>query len=141
MCAQASPSKTNLFVSVLSNRCPRCRKGKLFTKSNPYNLRRMMDMPERCPVCGQLYELETGFYMGTGYVSYGLSVAFTGFFFIFWWLVFGISISDNSIFWWLGTNTALLLLIQPLLQRLSRSIWIAFFVPFDKTFVPGNPSV
>lgn len=141
MCAQASPSKPNLFVSVLSNRCPRCRKGKLFTKSNPYNLPRMMDMPERCPVCGQLYELETGFYMGTGYVSYGLSVAFTGLFFIFWWIVFGISISDNSIFWWLGTNTALLLLIQPILQRLSRSIWIAFFVPYDKTFVPGSPSV
>ena len=131
MCATKSTEKPNLILSVLSNRCPRCRKGKLFLQPNPYKLKSMMQMHETCTVCGQLFELETGFYMGTGYVSYGLSVAFTGFFFVFWYLAFGMSISDNSIFWWLGANTILLLLIQPLLQRLSRSIWIACFVPFD----------
>lgn len=133
MCATKSSEKPNLLLSVLSNKCPRCRKGKMFLQPNPYKLKSMMQMHEKCTVCGQPFELETGFYMGTGYVSYGLSVAFTGFFFVFWFLAFGMSISDNSIFWWLGVNTILLLLIQPLLQRLSRSIWIACFVPFDNS--------
>ncbi|MGC4058508.1 MAG: hypothetical protein QM743_10390 [Chitinophagaceae bacterium] len=44
------------------------------------------------------------------------------------------SYTDNSIFWCLGTAIVLLLLIQPLLQRLSRSIWIAFFVRYDRNW-------
>ena len=98
----------------------------------------MMDMPEHCPVCGQKYELQTGFYFGTGYVGYALSVFFSVATIIIWTLTLGISIKDNSIFWWLGVNAALLLLLQPVLQRLSRSIWIAFFVRFDKNWMPTS---
>jgi len=90
-----------------------------------------MRMPEHCPVCGQAFELEPGFYFGTGYVSYGLSVMFTAIFFVLWYFTLGISIKDDSIFWWLGVNALLLVILQPLLQRLSRSIWIAFFVHYD----------
>jgi len=124
-------SNPGLILSVLSNKCPHCRKGKLFVHKNPYRLKGSLQMPERCPVCGQLFELEPGFYYGTGYVSYGLSVVFTGLSFIAWWLSGGISIKDNSIFWWLGVNTFLLLVLQPVLQRLSRSIWIACFVRYS----------
>lgn len=121
-----------LIRSVLGNKCPHCRKGNLFTGRNPYSLKKSLHMPEHCPVCGQVFELQTGFYYGTGYVSYGLSVVFTGLSFIAWWLIAGISIRDNSIFWWLGVNTALLLVLQPVLQRLSRSIWIACFVRYER---------
>ncbi len=137
MCARSHEQSTNLIASVLSNRCPKCRRGKLFTSSNPYNFRTTMDMPKNCPVCGQAFELETGFYFGTGYVSYGLSVLYLGLSFIFWWFAIGISVADNSIYWWLGINSVLLLVLQPVLQRLSRSVWIAFFVRFD----PGCKSV
>ena len=33
-----------------------------------------MDMNKECPVCGQPTEIEVGFYYGTGYVSYVLSI-------------------------------------------------------------------
>jgi hypothetical protein len=33
-----------------------------------------MRMPENCPVCEQKFDLQTGFYFGTGYVSYGLTI-------------------------------------------------------------------
>ena len=92
-------------------------------------------MPEHCPVCGQAFELETGFYFGTGYVSYGLSVVLLGLSFALWYLFLGISVYDNSIYWWLGVSSGLLLALQPVLQRLSRSIWIAFFVRYE----PGAP--
>lgn len=137
MCSLKDEKKPNLLWSVLSNKCPQCRRGRLFSNNNPYRLKTMMKMPKQCPVCGQKTELEEGFYFGTGYVSYGLAVAFTGMFFVFWWLTLGISIYDNSIFWWLGFNTSLLLVLQPVLQRLSRSIWIAFFVPYNKFYQSG----
>jgi hypothetical protein len=91
-----------------------------------------MRMPERCPVCGQKYELQTGFYFGTGYVSYGLSVTLIGAIFVIWALVFGLSYKDDSILWCLAVSSAVTLMLQPLLQRLARSIWIAFFVRYDR---------
>ncbi len=131
MCAQKTESKSNLLLSVLSNKCPRCRKGNLFTSRNPYNLKVITQMPEHCSVCGQKTELEVGFYYGTGFVSYGLSVLFSIISFILWVVTVGISIKDNRVFWWMGINIIVMILIQPLLMRLSRSIWIAFFVKYE----------
>lgn len=131
MCAQQSAQKPNLILSVLGNKCPRCRKGNLFTSRNPYQLKKITEMPEHCPVCGQKTELEVGFYYGTGFVSYGLSVLFSVISFILWLVTIGVSVRDNRIFWWMGINIAVTILIQPLLMRLSRSIWIAFFVKYE----------
>ncbi len=119
------------MMSIITNKCPHCRQGNLFADANPYKLKTTMKMPEHCPVCSQPYELQTGFYFGTGFVSYGLSVLFSGITFVLWYFALGFSIRDNSIFWWLGVNAALLLLLQPPLQRLARSLWIAIFVPYD----------
>ncbi|MBD0351633.1 MAG: DUF983 domain-containing protein, partial [Flavisolibacter sp.] len=58
------------LTTVISCRCPRCRKGKLFKHPLTFNFKRNMQMNERCPVCGQLTDIEVGFYYGTGYVSY-----------------------------------------------------------------------
>lgn len=123
--------------SVLRNKCPKCRQGNLFLSSNPYNLKKITAMPEQCPVCGQAMEPEIGFYYGTGYVSYGLSILFCALSFILWVLLIGISLKDNRIFWWLGINIALMILVQPILMRMSRSIWIAFFVKYDPKYSMG----
>lgn len=131
MCAEKKQERPPLWWSVVNNRCPRCRKGKLFTHDNPYRFKTTMKMPEQCPVCSQKYELQTGFYFGTGYVSYGLSVLLLALIFLSWHLILGLSYRDNSIFLCLLTATLLLLSLQPFIQRLSRSVWIAFFVPYD----------
>ena len=135
MCAQHSERKPGLLTSILGNKCPRCRKGNLFTSRNPYNLKKVTQMPEHCAVCGQATEVEIGFYYGTGYVSYGLSILVSIISFLLWISTIGISLHDNRIFWWLGANIALVILTQPLLMRLSRSIWIAFFVKYEGTGV------
>ncbi len=90
-----------------------------------------MKMHERCPVCGQPTDLEVGFYYGTSYVSYALTVAFSVATFIAWWVLIGISINDNRIFWWLGINTFLLVVLQPVFMRLSRTLWLSWFVKYD----------
>jgi uncharacterized protein (DUF983 family) len=137
MCKEKTAGHS-LAGSVLSNKCPRCREGKLFTSANPYDLRTTMRMPEHCAVCGQPFELQTGFYFGTGYVSYGLSVLATIVSFLLWFFTIGISVSDDRLFWWLGINAVLLIILQPVLQRLSRSIWIAFFVYYDPSWSKGR---
>ncbi|RYE22037.1 MAG: DUF983 domain-containing protein [Sphingobacteriales bacterium] len=142
MCAEKNGTQPNLLLSVLANRCPRCRSGKLFTNANPYHFKTTMRMPDHCPVCHQRYELQTGFYFGTGYVSYGISVMLLSFIFIAWALTIGLSYKDDSIFWCLGVATAVLIILQPVIQRMARSIWIAFFVRYDKHWManPANSS-
>ncbi len=88
-------------------------------------------MHGECPVCNQKTELEVGFYYGTGYVSYTLTVAISVATFAAWWVLLGFSINDNSIFYWLGFNTVLLIILMPILMRLSRTLWLSWFVKYE----------
>lgn len=119
------------FTSTLSCRCPRCREGKLFTNPISLGLKKNMDMPVHCLVCGQPTEKEPGFYYGTGYVSYALAVAISVSGFVAWYVLIGMSVKDNRFFYWIGSNAVLLILLQPWLMRLSRSIWISWFVKYE----------
>jgi uncharacterized protein (DUF983 family) len=124
-------SRPSYLVSTIDNRCPRCRTGKIFASSNPYDLKNTVKMNNQCPVCGQPTEIEVGFYYGTGYVSYAVTTAFSVATFIAWWVLIGLSTEDNRFFWWLGINSVLMILMQPLFMRLSRSLWLSWFVSYD----------
>jgi hypothetical protein len=139
MCADKNNVKPNLLKSLWGNKCARCRRGSIYTTQNPYDLKNCLKMPDVCPVCGQPVEVEVGFYYGTGYVSYALSIAVCVASLIAWWLFIGFSIYDNRIFWWLGVNALLLVILQPLLMRWSRTIWMAFFVYYDENWRQGPP--
>ena len=125
--------------SVISCRCPRCREGKLFKNPISPSLKKTMDMHKNCPVCGQATELEVGFYYGTSYVSYGLTIAISVASLIIWWLTIGISIDDNRFFYWFGCNAILLFLLQLWLMRFSRSMWISWFVHYDVDWKDRQP--
>lgn len=126
--------KNSYLYSTLNNRCPRCRKGNIFVSNNAYKLSETTKMKEHCDVCGQPTEIEVGFYYGTGYVSYALSVAFSVATFIAWWVLIGFSLDDTRFFWWMGTNAVLMIVLQPLFMRLSRSLWLSWFVKYDKNW-------
>jgi len=96
-------------------------------------------MPEHCPVCHQKYEMEAGFWYGTGYVSYALAVAISVTTFVAWLVLIGVSVDDNRIFYWLGFNILLLLIIQPWLMRISRVIYLYFFVRYDEQYSKNKP--
>src|SRR5690349_11565301 len=127
MCAEKKNRKPNYIWSLLRQKCPRCRTGDMFLVKSAYDLKRFMKMNDKCPACDQYMEIEPGFYYGTGYVSYALTVALTVATFVAWWVLIGMSVNDNRFFWWLGLNIALLVLLQPYLMRLSRAIWLSFF--------------
>jgi uncharacterized protein (DUF983 family) len=119
------------MLTVLTNKCPRCREGHIYKEKSVYKLNSIVKMVDKCPVCGQPTEIEVGFYYGTGYVSYAVSVAVCVASFIAWWVIFGFSLDDNRFFWWLGSNAVLLVLLQPPLMRLSRTLWLSWFVSYD----------
>lgn len=132
----------NLLWSILTMRCPRCRRGPMFKDPNPYRklkLSHIFDMHDTCPECNQKFDLETGFWFGTGYVSYGLAVAVSIATFIAWLLLVGVSTEDNRVFYWLALNGVLLIVIQPWLMRLSRVIYLCFFVSYDKNYEHTTP--
>ena len=117
--------------STLTCRCPRCREGKLFKNPLSFTFKGNMVMNKDCPVCGQPTEIEVGFYYGTGYVSYALTVAISVASLLAWWVIIGLSAHDKRFFVWLGVNAVLLIVLQPWIMRLSRSIWISWFVKYD----------
>ena len=127
--------KRSYLISTLGCRCPRCREGKLFINKVSISLKKNMEMNTVCPVCGQPFELEVGFYYGTSYVSYGLSIFICVISLIAWWILIGFSLEDNRFFWWMGLNALLLVILQPLIMRLSRSVWLAFFVYYDRDWM------
>ena len=96
-----------------------------------YNLKKFMKMYDTCPVCGQVFDIEVGFYYGTSYVSYGITVVFSIITFILWWLIIGISVDDNRVIYWLMINGILILALQPFFMRLARTVWLSFFVSYD----------
>jgi hypothetical protein len=126
--------KPGYLWSLFTTKCPRCRRGKMFTNSNPWNLKKTVAMPEKCPVCKQPFELEPGFWYGTGYVSYALSVLYLIITFVLWWFIIGMSIDDNRFFWWMGISSISLIILQPWLMRLSRAMYLYFFVKYDENY-------
>jgi hypothetical protein len=117
--------------SSLGCYCPRCREGKLFQHGVSLSLKKNMQMNQACPVCGQPTEIEVGFYYGTSYVSYALTVALSVLSLVVWWFTIGLSTEDNRFYYWIGCNAVLLLCLQPWLMRVSRSLWISWFVSYD----------
>lgn len=127
-------------ASVLSCRCPRCREGKLFENTVSISLKKNLRMNNVCPVCGQPTELEVGFYYGTSYVSYVLTVALSVATLVAWWVIIGLSVNDNRFFYWMGFNAVFLLALQPWLMRFSRSLWISWFVKYDPNWEKNQPA-
>ncbi|HSN59778.1 MAG TPA: hypothetical protein VLR49_02505 [Ferruginibacter sp.] len=132
----------NFLWSIIAMRCPRCRRGPMFKHPNPYrklSLKNISDMHDNCPVCNQKYDMEPGFWYGTGYVSYALAVAMSVATFIAWWVFIGVSVSDNRVMYWFIFNSIVLLVSQPWMMRMSRVIYMRIFVSYDQHFDKTSP--
>jgi hypothetical protein len=106
----------------------------MFSNKNPWHLKEIVKMPEKCAECGQPFELEVGFWYGTGYVSYALTFAMSVATFVAWWVLIGMSTEDNRFFWWMGLNAIFLIVMQPWIMRLSRVVYLYFFVGYDSNY-------
>lgn len=118
--------KGSKLYSILTGSCPRCQNESMYLEKNPYKLKFLFKMKERCSVCGLKYKMEPSFFYGAMYVSYALGVGLAMFLFALAFFVFEVEVFQIFLIIVGG-----LLVLLPLIGRLSRNIWINFFVRYE----------
>lgn len=119
--------KTKVY-SILNNKCPHCSQGNFFKTNHPYNLKEFGIMNKKCTLCNEDFIKEPGYYFGASYVSYALTVGFG----IALYLLLGIILEMETLSF-LIIFSSLLIVLLPLLYRISRLIWINFFVSYSES--------
>jgi uncharacterized protein (DUF983 family) len=118
-------SAWSIWWAMLRQRCPRCRRGAIFSG--------LFAMHQRCPVCELSLQRDAGYFLGAMYVSYPISaVLLTGGYFLGRALLPG---WDPSLVFLLVVLPCYLPLV-PLVYRYSRVLWIYF----DRWNEPGEAS-
>jgi len=87
----------------------------------------LFKMHERCSHCKTKYKIEPSFFYGAMYVSYGVSIIFAITVFVITYLLIGISLVNSFI-----AIALTIILLLPVIARLSRNIWINMFMKYDK---------
>lgn len=100
----------SLLVAVLRMRCPRCRKGGVFSG--------LLRTRERCPVCNLVFERAPGYFTGAMYVSYSLGVFGT----LPVW--FTLLYTRQPLWLVLSASVAAVVLLMPFSFHYSRVIWL-----------------
>jgi uncharacterized protein (DUF983 family) len=118
-----------MLTSILTLRCPRCRKGKLFEDGSFIRPGSLFKMHSHCSHCNQSFEPEPGFYFGAMFISYAINTAF----FILTWVALKTLYPAYTLSLLLVLLTCVVILGLPLTFKLSRSIWLAIFVRYDPT--------
>lgn len=118
--------KGNKLYSILTGSCPKCHEESMYLAKNPYKVGYLFKMNERCSHCGTKYKMEPSFFYGAMYVSYGIGVAFAVVVFIIAKLIFGLSLINTFM-----AIVATMVLFMPVIIRVSRNIWINFFIGYD----------
>ncbi len=119
--------KGTKIYSMLTGYCPVCHEESMYKESNPYKLSNTLEMHERCSHCDTKYKIEPSFFYGAMYVSYPVGIAFAVAAFVIshWVLKLNLVISFFAI---AGT----MIVFLPVILRLSRNIWINFFMHYKK---------
>ncbi len=117
--------KGTKLYSIITGTCPVCQEESMYKEPNPYKMRKIFDMHERCSNCGTKYKIEPSFFFGAMYVSYALGVAVSVAVFIITYFFFGGGLMATFI-----AITVTLVLLMPLLIRISRNIWINLFLKY-----------
>ena len=118
--------KKSKLLSVLRQKCPHCREGNLFTTQNPYSFKAGTKMHDSCPVCNQDFKIEPGFYIGALWTSFPIVIFIMALLSIL--LLAWFKLSLNYFFIIL---TVFLFLLQPIITRLGRAIWIYIFIKYN----------
>lgn len=119
--------KGKKIYSILTGTCPVCHEESMYKEPNPYKLNKLFNMHERCSNCGTKYKIEPSFFFGAMYVSYAVGIAFAVAAFVITYLFLGKDLLTSFI-----VIIATLIVFIPVIVRLSRNIWINFFMKYDK---------
>ncbi len=113
--------------SIIKGSCPKCQKESMYKNSNPYIISETLKMNEKCSHCSTQYKIEPSFFYGAMYVSYPVGIAFAAVAFVISYLLIGTSLNVAFII-----IVVTMLILLPIILRLSRNIWINLFMSYDK---------
>lgn len=122
--------KGTKLYSIFTGACPKCHQESMYINTNPYVLKDVLKMHERCSNCQTKYRIEPSFFYGSMYVSYGVGIAFAVAAFVISYLFIGSGLLSAFI-----AIVGTLIVFAPIIMRLSRNIWINMFMHFDKNKV------
>lgn len=122
------------FQAVLQCKCPRCRKGDIFTGS-PYAFR-LQKTNLNCPYCNLKFEREPGFFYVAMFVSYAMNVAEIITIGVASY-VLGLPLIYENLWYYVGLILAGVLLLSPINYRYSRVILLHWLTP-GLGYVPGS---
>ncbi|WP_190809861.1 DUF983 domain-containing protein [Flagellimonas sp. S3867] len=118
--------KGSKLYSILTGSCPKCHQESMYQNTNPYAISQLFKMHERCSNCNTKYKIEPSFFYGSMYVSYGVGIAFAAAAFVIAFLILDASLVNTFI-----AIVATLIVFLPIIVRLSRNIWINFFIKYE----------
>ena len=121
--------KGNKLYRILTGSRPRCNEESMYANNNPYMIGQIFKMHERCSNCKLKYKIEPSFFYGSMYVSYGVGIALC--FCLFFLIV--VSSLINTII----SIVISQIVIMPIFIRLSRNIWINFFIQYETKSLKG----
>ena len=114
-----------LVGAIILMRCPRCRKGSVYSG--------FLRTRKRCPQCDLVYEREPGYFTGAMYASYFLGIFLT----LPVWM--GMLLADVDYWIIITVSVALVLLLMPVFFHYSRVLWLHIDYYFNpKTFEQSN---
>ena len=121
--------KGSKAFSILHNKCPRCSKGDFFV-SHPYHFKHFGKKHHNCSNCDLKFEREPGFFFGSMFVSYALSVAL----FVAWWIAKSVLFPQMQA----GEMVLVMIVLQvgfaPLNLYLAKITWLNLFVKYDEDY-------
>lgn len=127
--------KGTKLYGILYGVCPKCHNESMYSEKNLYIITETLKINDYCSHCNTKYRLEPSFFYGSMYVSYGVGVAFAVASFVVSYLIMGSSLV-RSFYAIIGT----LVVLMPVIMRLSRNIWINLFLNYDpKLDKTGHP--
>lgn len=117
-------AKTSVLSAVLQSKCPRCRRGKIFSGSL-YGLN-IQNTNDNCSHCNMKFEIEPGYFYGAMYVSYAFVVAEMIIVGLLTYLITG---NDTSPWLYIGVILLAVLILSPINYRYSRVLLLHFLTP------------
>jgi uncharacterized protein (DUF983 family) len=116
-------TRSQKLWALLQKRCPRCCQGTIYAAG--------MRMNPRCPVCDLLFDREPGYFLGSLYISYGMS----SFLLMLGLLIGYMLFPDFDLGWMVLILGVLYLPFVPLMTQYARVLWIWF----DRWAWPSAP--
>ncbi|MEP2935968.1 MAG: DUF983 domain-containing protein [Gilvibacter sp.] len=119
--------KGSKLYSIITGSCPVCHSESIYANGKLYAPSQTLKMKERCGHCNTKYKIEPSFFYGAMYVSYGVGVAIAVAVFIIAYYFLGLDRFQSFL-----AIAASMVILLPVILRLSRNIWINFFFKYDK---------